>query len=105
MVTTLEELEWFTLTHPNGRKIFVTGIDRFDFAKQRWTQTCFERWDEPGGELLRQPWELTLRYTMPQEMETLLHYNGFKIVSKYAEWDGTLETEENPASIYLCEKR
>jgi len=105
MVTVLEEVEWFTLTHPNGRKIFVSGIDRFDFSKQQWTQTCFERWDEPGGELLRQPWELTLRFTMPQEMETLLHYNGFKIVSKYAEWDGTLETEDNPASIYLCEKR
>ncbi len=105
MVSTTEEVEWFTLTHPNGRKIYVTGTDEFDFSKQQWTQTCYERWDQPGGELVRSPWALTLRYTMPQEMETFLHYNGFEILSKYAEWDGTLETKEIPASIYLCKIR
>jgi hypothetical protein len=41
---------------------------------------------------------------MPQEMETLLHYNGFKIVAKYADYDGTLGTAERPASAYICEK-
>jgi SAM-dependent methyltransferase len=100
-----EELEWFTLTHPNGRQIYVTGTDRFDFSNQLWTQTCYERWDEPKGELVRPPWELTLRYSMPQEMEALLHYNGFKVVEKYADYDGTLATAEEPATLYICKKR
>jgi SAM-dependent methyltransferase len=105
MVNQLEEAEWFTVTHPNGRQIYVSGSDRFDLSQQLWYQTCYERWDRPGGELVRPPWEQVQRYTMPQDMETLLHYNGFKIISKYADYDGILPTAENPARIYICRKR
>jgi SAM-dependent methyltransferase len=104
MVNELEEVEWFTITHPNGRQIYVSGTDRYDYANQLRMQTCYERWDEAAGELLRPPWTLTIRYSMPQEMETLLYYNGFKIVAKYADYDGTPGTAERPASVYICEK-
>jgi SAM-dependent methyltransferase len=105
MVNDLWEIEWFTLIHPNGRQIYVSGKDRYDYSQQHRIQTCYERWDEPKGELVRPPWELTLRYTMPQDLETLLHYNGFRIVSKYAEYDGTLGTAEKPPGVFVCEKR
>lgn len=105
MVNALEEIEWFTLTHPNGRQIYISGTDKFNYAHQLWTQTCYERWDKPDGEFVRPPWELTNRYTMPQEMETLLHYNGFKVVTKYTDYDGSLETEEKPARVYVCQKQ
>jgi hypothetical protein len=101
----LEELTWFTITHPNGRQIYVSGTERFDYSKQLWVQTCYERWDGPSGELVRPPWVLTLRYTMPQEMEALLHYNGFHVVSTYAEYDGTPASAEKPTSLYICEER
>jgi hypothetical protein len=104
MVNSLEESEWFTITHPNGRQIYVSGTDRYDYANQLRIQTCYERWDEATGELIRPPWTLTLRYTMPQDIETFLHYNGFKIVAKYADYDGTPGTAEQPASAYICEK-
>ncbi len=105
MVNALEEVEWFTLTHPNGRQIYVSGTDKFDYAQQHWTQTSYERWDKPDGEFVRPPWELTLRYTTPQEMETLLHYNGFKIVARYADYEGALETDKKPSRIYICQKQ
>jgi hypothetical protein len=104
MVNAPEEFKWFTLTHPNGREIHVSGTDRYDYSQQHWTQTCYERWDKPEGDLVRPPWELTLRYTMPQDMESILHYNDFKIVAKYAEYDGTPGTEEKPANVFICEK-
>jgi hypothetical protein len=96
------EVEWFTKTHPNGRKIYVSGIDQTDFAQQLWTQTCFERWDRPDGELVRPPWKLTLRFTLPKDMESLLYYNGFQIISKYSDYDGTPGTPDEPAFIFLC---
>jgi hypothetical protein len=105
MVNQLEEIAWFTLTHSKGRQIYVSGTDRYDFAQQLRIQTCYERWDEPQGELVRPPWELTLRYTMPQDMESLLHYNGFKVVAKYAEYDGTPGTAEKPPGVFICEKQ
>lgn len=105
MIDVLEEVKWFQITHPNGREIFVSGTDRFDHTQQHYIQTCYERWDEPNGELVRQPWQLTLRYLMPQEMESLLYYNGFQIVSKYTDYDGSPETPDEPAWIFICKKR
>ena len=104
MINEPEEVEWFSKVHPNGRQIYFSGITRYDLSKQQYFQKCYERWDSPDGKLVREPWELTLRYTMPQEMEALLHYNGFKIIKTYAEWDGTPGTAERPESIYICEK-
>lgn len=105
MVNQLAEVSWFTLTHPNGRQIYVSGTSRYDYTRQHWLQVCYERWDEPQGELVRAPWELTLRYTMPQDVDTLLYYNGFKIVASYCDYDGTLGTAERPPSLFICTKR
>lgn len=105
MVDTLEEKAWFTLTHPDQRQIYVSGTDRFDHGQQLYIQTCYERWDNPDGNLVRPSWELTLRYLMPQEMESILHYNGFKITAQYADWNGAPVTQEKPFGVYICEKR
>ncbi len=40
-----------------------------------------------------------------QDLETLLHYNGFKVISKYAEHDGTPATAEKPPGVFICKKR
>ncbi len=105
MIDVLEEVEWFTLTHPQGRQIYVSGAERFDHLRQLWIQTCFERWDDAAGELVRPPWELTLRYVPPLDMEALLHYNGFKILARYGEYDGLPYSEDSDGGpIYVCEK-
>jgi hypothetical protein len=54
---------------------------------------------------VRSPWQLILRYIMPQDLETLLHYNGFKVVARYSDYDGSPITQAEPGYIYLCEKR
>ena len=38
MVNEHEEVEWFTLTHPNGRQIYVSGKDIYDYTLQNRTQ-------------------------------------------------------------------
>lgn len=55
--------------------------------------------DEPG---IAQPEQPMLRYIMPQEMESLLAYNGYKPLSRYGDWAGPPLTEESDLQIYLC---
>jgi len=105
MVDEPEETAWYTITHPNGRQIYASGTSKFDYIQQWYIQHCHERWDRVDGELVRPPWELTLRYIMPQDLETLLHYNGFKVVARYSDYKGDPITQAEPGYIYLCEKR
>jgi hypothetical protein len=39
---------------------------------------------------------------MPQEMEALLHYNGFRVLARYGDWLGSPLTGEGYEQIYLC---
>lgn len=105
MVDQPEEEAWYTLSHPGGRTIHVSGKSWYDHTKQLEIQMGYERWDGPDGELVRQPWTLTLRYTMPQELETLLYYNGFELISNHTEHDGTPPTPQNPPSVFICKKQ
>lgn len=102
MVDALDEAEWYRLTDPQGRDLYVSGTDRYDHTRQLYVQTCYHRLDDADGELIAPPWELTLRYIMPMEMESLLHYNGFEIVERYQDWNGTPPSKEIPASVFVC---
>jgi SAM-dependent methyltransferase len=97
-----EESEWFTLTDNQGRNICATGLQRFDYDRQLYFQRGWYRLDKADGEPIAEPWELTLRYTLPQDVETLLHYNGFQVIARYIDWDGTLPTAEEGASLFVC---
>lgn len=46
-----------------------------------------------------------LRYVYPQEMEALLHYNGFEIVTCYGSWEKESLTAESQEMIVICRKR
>jgi SAM-dependent methyltransferase len=105
MVDEPEDTAWYTLTHPNGRQIHAFGRGWFDHIQQLYIQRGHEHWDSADGELMRPPWQLTLRYGMPQDLETLLHYNGFKVVARHSDYGGDPITQAMPGYIYLCEKR
>ena len=104
-VDVLEPVDWYTLDHPNGRKVYAAGTDRYDHARQIHVQTCTERWDSPEGELVRPPWELSLRWFEPQELRALLHDNGFGIVDQYGDWDGSPYSDDGDGFVvYRCRK-
>lgn len=101
----LELAAWYTLDHPNGRKIYASGTDRFDLARQIHFETCSERWDDPEGELVRPPWKLALRWFELLELEVLLQDNGFDIVERFGDWDGTPYSEDGYGyAVYACRK-
>ena len=48
---------------------------------------------------------IAVRYTFPQELAALLHYNGFTIIRQYGDWDWSRLTAASPSIISVCRKR
>jgi hypothetical protein len=46
-----------------------------------------------------------LRYTFPQELAALLHYNGFTIERRYGDWNLEPLTAGSGSIIVVCRKR
>jgi hypothetical protein len=99
------EKEWFTEQHPDGWEIRVSGTEHYDELSQIKVETAYRRWkDESGREVVKVA-PLSLRYNFPQELETLLHYNGFTVVERYGDNDASPLTNESRLMIYVCQKR
>lgn len=101
MVNTPESA-WFTFTDHQGRQICAGGTSRFDYARQLWYQQGWYRLNSAEGEPIHNSWALTLRYNLPQDLETLLYYNGFAVSARYTDWWGTAPTAEEGASLFVC---
>jgi SAM-dependent methyltransferase len=100
-----EEEEWFVAEHPDGYEVRVSGIDKYDPMRQVKTETAYRRWTDEGGNTKTQVAPLSLRYVFPQEMEALLHYNGFGIAEQYGDFDLSPVTDQSRQIIFICKKK
>ncbi len=105
LVSTDEEEEWFTTQHPDGYEIRVSGIDKYDAVRQIKTETAYRRWTDISGKVMTHVAPLSLRYVYPQEMESLLYYNGFEVLERYGDSDLSPVTNESRFRSYICQKR
>jgi SAM-dependent methyltransferase len=46
--------------------------------------------------------KISLRAFFPQELNTILHYNGFKLIKKYGAFDKSHLTTTSPSQIVIC---
>lgn len=99
-----EEQEWFTTQHPNGYDIKVSGTEFYDAVRQVKVETAHRRWKDNDGMAVVRVAPLSLRYIFPQEMETLLYYNGFEVVEKFGDYDKSPLMNESKMQIYVCRK-
>ena len=72
----------------------------FDLARP----TAYRRWREGNREQTKVT-RIAVRYTFPQELEALLHYNGFTIIRQYGDWSLEPLTAASPSIIVVCRKR
>ena len=105
MVNVTEEQDWYAFTDAEGREVQVAGTDHYDHLRQIWYQTWTQRRIENAREKQTKPVQLALRYIMPQEMETLLYYNGFTVLARYGDWKGNPLVEDGYPQIYVCTHR
>jgi hypothetical protein len=100
-----EEKDWFTTQHPQGWEIRVSGTEHYDELRQVKVETAYRRWTDADGQEVLQVAPLSLRYYFPQELEGLLHYNGFTVIERYGDNDASPLTNESRLLIYVCRKR
>jgi SAM-dependent methyltransferase len=103
MVDVDEPVFWYSFSDEDGRPVDVYGTDHYDHLGQIWTQTLYRRWREGEQEGGARPATIVTRYFMPQELQSLLRYNGFAVLEKYGSWQGEPLTEESDMQIYLCQ--
>jgi SAM-dependent methyltransferase len=99
------EKVWFTYKSPTGREIRVSGTEFYDPIRQVKLETAYRRWTDENGQEILKVAPLSLRFVFPQEMEALLHYNGFKILERYGDWDSSPLTGESTLMVLVCGKQ
>ena len=82
----------------------VTTTQVYDHVVQTVHVTSTGRWHDGEREHTRIN-RTALRYTFPQELAALLHYNGFGILRQYGDWDGEPLAAASPSIIPVCRKR
>jgi 2-polyprenyl-3-methyl-5-hydroxy-6-metoxy-1,4-benzoquinol methylase len=92
-------------TAPDGRQLVIMSEQRYDPITQIQHYTSQYYWLHDGEQKLEKTLRVGLRYVFPQEMEALLHYNGFSIVSCYGNWQQESLTATSPAMICICKRR
>lgn len=91
-------------TDSQGRQVHRSRTQEYDHVSQILQWTGYRRWQENGQEQTRTS-RLAVRYTFPQELEALLHYNGFQTERRYGDWDRSPLTAASPSIISVCRKR
>jgi 2-polyprenyl-3-methyl-5-hydroxy-6-metoxy-1,4-benzoquinol methylase len=92
-------------TTSDGRRLVITEAQHYDPLTQIQHYRSRHHWRYPDGRQEEQTLRTALRYVFPQEMEALLHYNGFEIVACYGDWQQAPLTATAPAMIYVCRRR
>jgi 2-polyprenyl-3-methyl-5-hydroxy-6-metoxy-1,4-benzoquinol methylase len=103
----------FQVMHPQGQQftmadggqLVVTEQQVYDPLTQLQHYTSHRRFLHSDGQQEERTMRVGLRYVFPQEMEALLHYNGFRIHTVYGSWQQAPLTADSPAMIYVCQKR
>ena len=85
-------------SHSGGR-VAVSKALRYDSATQISHETWYFR-DEVTGE--KQAVPLKLRMFFPQEIDAVLHYNGFEIQRKYGDYEQAPFTDSSRKQIIVC---
>lgn len=93
-----------TYTMPDGRRYVVTEQQEYDPITQIQHYTFLNRWTLADGQQEEKTFHTALRYVYPQEMETLLLYNGFQIRSCYGNWQQEPLTAASHSMIYVCQR-
>jgi SAM-dependent methyltransferase len=99
-----EETPWREYENAHGQMVTETSQQRYDAIRQVVEYLLHSRWQEDGREQTLTD-RTSLRLIFPQEMEALLHYNGFTVRDAFGDWDRQPMTGSSPRMIYVCARR
>lgn len=96
-----EETVWESYIDAQGREVTIANSQVWDHVNQWMTWKGVRRWQENGAPHERTS-HITVRYTFPQELQSLLHYNCFDVLHTYGDWDKSPLTGESMNMIVVC---
>jgi SAM-dependent methyltransferase len=99
-----EEEDGPSFINADGYEVRVSRTRVYDHVAQILHLTSYKRWREWEEEHTRID-RTALRYTFPQELAALLHYNGFTVIRQYGDWNEEPLTAASPSIISVCRKR
>lgn len=85
----------------HGRRVRVSHTHVYDHVPQILHWTTYRRWHD-GREEQTRTTRIAVRFTWPQELRALLHYNGFVILRQYGDWNREPLTAASPSIISVC---
>ena len=88
----------------DGHEVQESITQVYDHVTQILHLTGQKRWHD-GKEEQAKITHTALRYTFPQELTALLHYNGFRIERQYGDWHYESLSVTSPSIISICRKR
>jgi 2-polyprenyl-3-methyl-5-hydroxy-6-metoxy-1,4-benzoquinol methylase len=84
-----------------GFQVAVSFTQAYDPIKQVMYWTSYRRWND-GVRNHQKETHIACRFTYPQELEALLHYNGFQIIKQYGNWEKAPLSTSCPGIISIC---
>ncbi len=93
-----------TYTDVDGHVVRVSSTQAYDHVAQILHWTAYRRWRE-GSQEQTKITRIAVRFTFPQELEALLHYNGYNVMRRYGDWNMEPLTATSPSIISVCHKR
>lgn len=95
---------WREFTDPDGVVVRIYNELRYDpIAQLLHLRSTRRRGEGAAAEV--SVTRIALRFTFPQELEALLHYNGFTVLRRYGDWDLSPLTGDSPSIIVVCRRR
>jgi len=99
-----DEEYWLTYTSVEGHRVTVSGTQIYDPLAQIMHWTTYRRWHD-GERAHTKETHIACRFTYPQELAALLHYNGFRIMRQYGNWNKEELIASSPSIITICMQR
>lgn len=84
----------------SGKDVLVNERYFYDRA----TQSTMTAWHYKLGRRSIGAKRLTMRCFFPQELDALLHYNGFKVIGKYGGYKGEPFKSDSRKQVVICRK-
>ena len=100
--TDADEKEWFTYQEGRGGTVRVSGTEQYDELRQVKTETAIRRIVSADGNETVHVAPLQLRYTFPQEMESLLDRVGFEVKERYGGPDRSPLAGDSRYLVFVC---
>jgi len=84
-----------------GQRVSVSFTQAYDPIAQVIYWTSYRRWRDGAHDHKRET-HIACRFTHPQELNALLHYNGFQVLEQYGNWDKEILSSSSPSIISIC---